>query len=128
MKFFRLISSMPQPLRAGLWAYLVVFAIAFAGIGVLAFAPRELAFGIVPWLTGTMGAVGFGVGLILVLNMRGAAGAYARLISQSKPLGVDYSRSVFVRPVFIRIFGAAFMLVGIWFLVFSVIFTRTAVP
>jgi len=125
MKFFRFMSALPQPLKGALWAYLVVFVIAFVSVGLMAFAPRGMVIGLMPWMTGVMGAVGIGVGLILLTDMRGAAKAYAKMLKDYKPMGVDYSRSIFTRPLFIRIFGAAFMLVGVWFLVFSVLFPTT---
>lgn len=122
MKFFRLLSALPQPLKGALWAYLVVFVMAFVSVGLMAFAPRGMVAGLIPWITGVMGATGIGVGLILLTDMRGAAKAYAKMLKDYKPMGVDYSRSVFTKPLFIRIFGAAFMLVGVWFLVYSVLF------
>ena len=72
-----------------------------------------------------MGALGLSVvmlGLVLAFDVRGSARAYAAMMKGYKPMGVDYSQSIFSKPTFIRFFGGMFALVGIWFIVGSTTF------
>jgi len=55
----------------------------------------------------------------LTADLRGSAGAYASLIKDYKPMGVDYSKSFLANATFARISGVMFVLVGIWFIVGS---------
>jgi hypothetical protein len=69
-----------------------------------------------------LGLTAIVLGAMLAADLRGSARAYALMIKDRKPMGVDYSKSIFADPTFIRLFGAMFALVGIGFLVGSTIF------
>jgi hypothetical protein len=71
---------------------------------------------------GSLGISAAVLGLVLAFNIRGSAHAYALLLKDFKPMGVDYSKSLFANPKFIRFFGAMFAFVGAWFVVASAIF------
>ena len=47
-----------------------------------------------------------------VLDVSGAASKYASTTAKLRPLGVDYSNSLFAKPWFARVFGAMMVLVG----------------
>lgn len=51
-------------------------------------------------------------GLLLALNVSGSATEYASSTARLRPLGVDYSNSLFAKPVFARAFGAFLVLVA----------------
>jgi hypothetical protein len=51
-------------------------------------------------------------GLLLALDVSGAARKYASTTAKLRPLGVDYSNSLFAKPWFARAFGVMMMLVG----------------
>jgi Na+/melibiose symporter-like transporter len=122
MKLWRSMMTLPQPVKGCLVAYLIVFAAVFVSVPLLALIGREQAGRAVPW---TMGALGISVvvlGLVLVFDVRGSAEAYAAMMKDFKPMGIDYSQSFFSKPLFIRFFGGMFALVGVWFIVGSTIF------
>lgn len=123
MKFWRIIKTLPQPLKAILMLFTVYFAVDFISFLVLAlFRQEELLLILIPWMFGGLGVVGFLLGLVLVTDFRGSAQAYSGMMKEYKPFGVDYSRSPFSKPGFLRFFGAGYMLVGVWFVVLSTFF------
>ncbi|MFF1382944.1 hypothetical protein ACFVWT_05200 [Arthrobacter sp. NPDC058288] len=65
------------------------------------------------------------LGLVLAFDVRGSARAYASLVKDFKPMGVDYSKSFFANPKIIRFFGGMFAAVGVWFVVGSTIFASS---
>ncbi|MET1088002.1 MAG: hypothetical protein ABWY04_12920 [Arthrobacter sp.] len=122
MKLWRSMMGLPQPVKGCLVAYLIVFAAVFVSVPFLGLIGREQAGSVTPW---TMGALGLSVvvlGLVLAFDVRGSARAYSEMMTDYKPMGVDYSKSFFANPKFIRFFGGMFAVVGIWFIVGSTIF------
>jgi hypothetical protein len=123
MKFWRLVRTLPQPLKASLMLFSVAFAAAFIGFIALVLSRRDdLAPRVIPWMCGGLGVVGFLLGSVLLIDFRGLARAYADMVKKYKPFGVDYSRSPFSRPALLRFFGAAYMVIGVWFVVLSTLF------
>lgn len=123
MKFWRLIGTLPQPLKAILMLFTVAFAVVFIGFIVLGLSRREdLLLTLIPWMFGGLGVIGFLLGLVLLTDFRGSTQAYADMMKKYRPFGVDYSRSPFSKPGFLRFFGAGYMLIGIWFVVVSTVF------
>jgi hypothetical protein len=122
MKFWRSMMNLPQPVKGCLAAYLIVFAAAFVSVPLLALIGQEQAVNIAPWTMGALGLSAVLLGLVLAFDVRGSARAYASMTQDFKPLGIDYSKSIFSKPLFIRFFGGMFALMGIWFIVASTIF------
>ncbi|RJT96587.1 hypothetical protein D6T65_15755 [Arthrobacter frigidicola] len=127
MKFWQLARTLPQPLKTILMLWVVAFAAVFLGFITLVLSGSEdLALSVIPWMFGGLGVVGFLLGLVLLTDFRGSAQAYADMTKRYKPFGVDYSRSLFSRPGLLRFFGAAYMLIGVWFVVVSTFFAADA--
>jgi hypothetical protein len=63
-----------------------------------------------------LGGTGALLGLTLAANVAGAADFWAELATLRRPLGIDYSKSVFTRPGVVRLFGLAFAGVGVTFI------------
>ena len=123
MKFWRLTRTLPQPLKAILMLFNVAFAVTFIGFLILALSGRkEMLFTFTPWMLGSLGVIGFLLGLFLLTDFRGSTQAYSGMMKKYKPMGVDYSGSPFSKPAFLRFFGAVYMLVGAWFVVLSTLF------
>jgi uncharacterized membrane protein YdcZ (DUF606 family) len=123
MKLWRSVMKLPQPLKGCFVAFLVAFAVAFVSIPATAIVNQGKP-GPVPvtlWSMGTLGVVVIVMGVVLAANLRGSAGAYASLIKDYKPMGIDYSRSFMANPKFARISGVLFVVVGIWFIVGSTV-------
>ena len=125
MKLWRSVMKLPQPLKSCFVAFLAAFAVASASIPATAIVnqgkPGPVPVPVTLWSMGTLGVVVIVMGVVLAANLRGSAGAYASLIKDYKPMGVDYSRSFMANPKFARISGVMFVLVGIWFIVGSTI-------
>jgi hypothetical protein len=128
MKLWRSMMNLPQPVKGCLIAYLIVFAAAFVSVPLLALIGQEHAVNVAPWTTGALGLSAVLLGLALVFDVRGSARAYAVMMKDFKPLGIDYSQSVFAKPLFIRLFGGMFVLVGIAFILGSTIFGTQLSP
>lgn len=122
MKLWRSMMNLPQPVKGCLVAYLIVFAAVFVSVPLLALIGREQAASVTPWTMGAMGLSVVVLGLVLAFDVRGSARAYAAMMKDFKPMGIDYSQSFFANPKFIRFFGGMFALVGVWFIVGSTIF------
>jgi hypothetical protein len=123
MKFWRFAGTLPQPLRMLLKLFTVAFAAVFIGFTILALFRREdLLSSLIPWMFGGVGVIGFLLGLLLLTDFRGSTRAYADMMTKYQPFGVDYSRSPFIKPGFLRFFGAGYMLIGVWFVVVSTVF------
>jgi hypothetical protein len=122
MNFWRSMMNLPQPVKGCLVAYLVVFAVVFLSVPLLAIIGQEQAVSVAPWTRGALGLSAVALGLVLVFDVRGSARAYAAMTKDFKPLGIDYSKSFFSKPLFIRFFGGMFALIGAWFIVGSTIF------
>jgi hypothetical protein len=121
MKLWRSMMKLPQPLKGGLVAYLIAFAVVFVSVPASAVFTQGKLNPVMPWGMGALGLTVIVLGLMLAADLRGSARAYASMMKDYKPMGVDYSKSFFANPKFIRIFGAMFALIGIWFVVGSTI-------
>lgn len=66
-----------------------------------------------------IGIVAVLLGLCLLLDLNGSARGAANAIKESKPMGVDYSKSFFATSAYARIFGALAVVVGTGFTVAS---------
>jgi hypothetical protein len=119
MKLWRSVMKLPQPLKGCLVAYLIVFVVAFVSIPASAVFNQGKASPVTFWGMGTLGVVVIVLGVMLATNLRGSAGAYVSLLKDYKPMGVDYSKSFLANPKFVRIFGAMFAIIGVWFIVVS---------
>lgn len=123
MKFWRLTGTLPQPLGLLIRLFFVAFAAVFIGFILVALFRREdLLYTFIPWMFGGLGVIGFLLGVLLLTDFRGSTKAYAGMMTKYKPFGVDYSRSPFIKPGFLRFFGAGYMLIGVWFVVVSTLF------
>ncbi|MBD1543590.1 hypothetical protein G9E11_15365 [Arthrobacter sp. IA7] len=125
MNFLRGMMALPQPVKGCLLAYLIVFAVAFVAIPITALTGRGQMNHAVLWIVAALGASAVVLGVVLATDLRGSARAYATLLKDFKPMGVDYSKSIFATPKFVRFFGAMFALVGIWFIVASTFFASS---
>ena len=57
-------------------------------------------------------AVGLLLGLVLLLNVSGAAQAVSLLMREQRPMGVDYSKSWLASTGYMRFFGGFMALIG----------------
>lgn len=121
MKFWRSIMKLPQPLKGGLVAYVIVFAVAFLSVPASAIFSPGNASPVTLWGIGALGVTAIVLGVMLAADLRGSADAYVSFIKDYKPMGVDYSKSFVANPKFVRIFGVMFIIVGILFVVNSTI-------
>jgi hypothetical protein len=119
MKLWRSMMNLPQPIKGCVVVYLIVFALAFVSVPLLALTGQNDTVNMTPWTTGALGLSAVLLGLVLVLDVRGSARAYAAMMKDYKPMGVDYSNAIFSKPLFVRCFGGMFALVGIFFIVGS---------
>ena len=123
MKFWRLIGTLPQPLKAILMMFTVAFAVVFIGFIVLGLSRREdLVFTLIPWMFGGLGVIGFLLGLLLLTDFRGSTQAYADMMKKYRPFGVDYSRSPFSKAGLSTLLRCRILLMGVWFVVVSTVF------
>jgi hypothetical protein len=106
---FALIARLPQPLKALYLAFFVVFA----GTVVTLFVGGE---GAATRASGLLGVVAVLVGVTIGTNLNGGANALAEGMKSYRPLGVDYSRSLFASARFTRLFGLMMLIVGVWFI------------
>jgi hypothetical protein len=122
MQLWRSMMKLPQPVKGGLIAYLIVFGVVFLSVPVSALFDLGEQNPVMPWGVAALGLSAIVLGVMLATDLRGSARAYAAMLKDYKPMGVDYSKSFFANPTFVRLFGAMFALVGIGFLVSSTIF------
>lgn len=122
MKFWRAMMKLPQPVKGCLVAYVIAFAAAFVSVPASALLGQGRLNPLTPWLMAALGVTAIVLGVVLAANLRGSAVAYASLLKDYKPMGVDYSKSLFASPKFVRLFGAMFAFIGSWFVLGSTIF------
>ncbi|MCU1532253.1 MAG: hypothetical protein JWO49_1824 [Arthrobacter sp.] len=122
MKFWRSMMKLPQPLKGCLVAYLIAFAVVFVSVPASAISSQGKLNPVMPWGMGALGLTVVVLGVMLAADLRGSARAYALMLKDYRPMGVDYSKSFFANPKFVRVFGAMFAFIGIWFVVGSTIF------
>jgi hypothetical protein len=119
VKLWRSMMNLPQPIKGCVVVYLIVFALAFVSVPLLALTGQNDTVNVTPWTTGALGLSAVLFGLVLAFDVRGSARAYAAMMKDYKPMGVDYSHAIFSKPLFVRCFGGMFALVGIFFIVTS---------
>ncbi len=97
----------PWVLRLAFGTFLVGFVMMFIAI---ATGSQER------WLYAVAPAAFVLAGLLLALDVAGSAAAYASSTAKQRPLGVDYSGSMFAKPWFARVFGAGWCwsVAGCW--------------
>ena len=108
-----------QPVKGGLVAYLIAFAVVFVSVPASAIFTEGKQNPVMPWSLTALGLTAIVLGVMLAADLRGSTRAYASMIKDHRPMGVDYSKSFFANPTFIRIFGAMFAFIGIGFVVSS---------
>jgi hypothetical protein len=97
------LGSLPMPLRV---AWLTCFGVILVtGVGPLV-VPRDVVRAAIPFAFGLVGLAAFFLGTILATDYRGSASATARLSA----VGTGS-----LLRVFLRVFGAGFMVVGALF-------------
>lgn len=126
MKLWRSMMKLPQPIKGCVVVYLIFFAAAFVSVPLTAFSGREQPGSLVPWTFGALGLAAALLGLMLAFDVRGSARAYAAMTKDYRPMGVDYSKSLFSKPLFIRFFGGMFVLIGVGFVVGAFSFASQA--
>lgn len=102
--------GMISAMREWPWLMRLTFAIVLLGmalsfIAVMSESNERWMYAIAP-------AAFSAFGLLLALNVSGAATKYASTTAQFRPLGIDYSNSLFAKPWCARVFGAMMVLVG----------------
>jgi hypothetical protein len=102
--------GMISAMREWPWLLRVTHAVFFLGMA-LAFVTTSTESD-ERWMFAVAPAALAASGLLLVLNVSGSATAYASSAAKYRPLGVDYSRSLFAKPWFARAFGGMTVLVG----------------
>lgn len=100
---------------------MIAFAVVFVSVPASSMFNQGKVSPLMPWGMGALGLTAIVLGVMLAVDLRGSARAYALMVKDHKPMGVDYSKSFFANPRFIRIFGAMFAFIGIGFVVGSTI-------
>ncbi|GAA2018864.1 hypothetical protein WDZ16_09145 [Pseudokineococcus marinus] len=103
----RFVRALPQPAKAVYTVFFVALVVAFA----LVFALRDPDVVLVLVAPGALMVV---VGLLQVFDVNGTATRMASFVTESRPLGVDYSRSVMATPRYVRLVGLAYVLIGLF--------------
>ncbi|MCU1531319.1 MAG: hypothetical protein JWO49_890 [Arthrobacter sp.] len=112
MNLFKVLKALPQPQKAIMVVYLVLVGVVFLAALFTLVLDKPAQMAAMSWLTVVVGVLGFLFGLVLVTNFRGSAGVYAGMFKNLRLWGQDYSGTPFATPGFLRLFGAAFMLMG----------------
>ena len=102
--------GMISAMREWPWVLRVTFAVVVLGMA-LSFV-AVMSESNERWMYAIAPAAFVAFGLLLVLDVSGAASKYASTTAKLRPLGVDYSNSLFAKPWFARVFGAMMVLVG----------------
>lgn len=116
MSPFKFVAALPQPLKTLYVLFFVAFAAAFVSI------PLGIA-AVARWSFAALGVVAILLGLCLAINLNGSASAVATYLKESKPMGIDYSRTFLASTGYARFFGGFFAVVGVVFTV--VAFTQS---
>lgn len=110
MNPIRFVRSLPQPTRTVYALFFVALVVAFVLIiGVGAVLDTSLL-----GLLAVPGALLVVVGALQALDVRGTAAAMASFLAQSRPMGVDYGRSFFATPRYVRLLGLAYVVIGLF--------------
>lgn len=123
MQLWRSMMKLPQPVKGLFVLYVVVFAVTFVSVPVAAWTGQAASTDLTRWTFAALGVTAVLLGLALALDIRGSAKAYAGMLKDYKPMGVDYSGSFLAKPGFVRVFGALFASIGVTFIVAALFFT-----
>jgi len=113
MKLWRSMMKLPQPVKGGLIAYLITFVVVFLSVPASVMLGQGKQNPVLPWGVAALGLTAIVLGVMLATDLRRSARAYASIMKDHKPMGVDCSRSFFANATFIRIFGAMVAVIGI---------------
>ena len=113
MDALKLVKELPQPQKAIMIAYLTACGIFGTAMMVTTVAFRNSPGGATSWISSGMGLTAALFGLILATNFQGSATVYAGMMKKLRMLGIDYSNTPFTNPRWLRLFGAAFMLMAV---------------
>ena len=102
--------GMMPDVRKWPWVLRIAFGSALVGMAFAVFATSTESDE--RWMYAVAPASFMVVGLLLALDISKAASRYAETTADARPLGVDYSRSIFAKPWFARVFGIPLILIG----------------
>ncbi|ROP44942.1 hypothetical protein [Pseudokineococcus lusitanus] len=109
MNPIRFVRALPQPTRTVYALFLGTVVVAFAVMFAVGATGGDAFVAIaVP------GALMVLVGVLQLLDVRGTASAMARHIAESRPMGVDYSRSFMSTPRYVRLLGLGLVVIGLF--------------
>lgn len=112
MNLFKVVKALPQPQKAIMVVYLAIACVALLAALVTLVLDKATQMAATSWLTVVVALLAFLFGLVLVTNFRESAVVYAGMFKNLRLWGHDYSETPFATPRFLRLFGAAFMLMG----------------
>lgn len=119
MKYTKLLTALPMPLRLAGVSFLAVFTLSLLCLFVLSSGPRTLLETFGTWAYAAIGAAALILGLVLALDYHGSASAYVDLVKAYR------SENSWMTPFlrrYVRVFGAGLSLVGVCFVVFPLLY------
>ena len=87
MKPWRSMMKLRQPVKGGLVAYLIAFAVVFVSVPASAIFTEGKQNPVMPWSLTALGLTAIVLGVMLAADLRGSTRAYASMIKDHKPMG-----------------------------------------